>query len=153
MEKICCFSGHRELSPETEEIIFINVLNTIERLYEEGFRIFKAGGAMGFDRVAADAVLALRQKHGDAQLHIYVPCLEQNKYFSKEENEHYLAQLNAADKIMCISEHNTRWCMHQRNRALVDGSDALICYLRKNTGGTAYTVDYAIKQEKRVIRL
>lgn len=153
MKKICCFSGHRDLSPETYEKVFINVLNTIERLYDEGFRIFRAGGAIGFDRVAADAVLSLRQKKGDVELHIYVPCLEQNKFFSKEENEHYLAQINSADKIMTVSQHYTKWCMAARNRALVDGSDALICYLRKNSGGTAYTVDYAIKQEKRVIRL
>lgn len=153
MEKICCFSGHRDLSPETEEIVFVNVLNTIEKLYNEGFRIFRTGGAMGFDRIAADAVLALRQKHSDVQLHIYVPCLEQNKFFSSEENKHYIAQINSADKIMCISEHYTKWCMQQRNRALVDGSDALVCYLRKNSGGTAYTVNYAIKQNKHVIRL
>ena len=128
-------------------------MNTIERLYSEGFHIFRAGGAIGFDRIAADAVLALRQKHSDVQLHIFVPCLEQNKYFSKEENEHYMAQIKGADKIMCISEHYTQWCMHQRNRALVDGAEVLVCYLRKNSGGTAYTVNYAIKHEKRVIRL
>lgn len=139
--------------PEDEEIIFINVLNTIERLYSEGFRIFIAGGAMGFDRIAADAVLALRRKHSDVQLHIYVPCLDQNKYFSDEENEHYLAQINSADKIMCLYKTYTKGCMHERNRAMVNASEALVCYLRKNSGGTAYTVNYAIKKDLHVIRL
>ena len=153
LEKICCFSGHREISPESEEIVFVNVMNTIEKLYNEGFRVFRAGGAIGFDRIAADAVLALRQKHSDVQLHVYIPCLDQNKYFSKEENEHYLAQARAADKVMCLYKTYQKGCMLERNRALVNGADALVCYLRKNTGGTAYTVNYAISNNLRVIRL
>lgn len=153
MEKICCFSGHRSIAPEDEEIVFVNVLNTIEKLYNEGFRIFRTGGAMGFDRIAADAVLALRQKHSDAELHVYMPCLDQNKFFSEAENEHYLAQMRSANKVMCMRKTYTKGCMYERNRALVDGSDALVCYLRKNSGGTAYTVNYAIKQNKHVIRL
>ena len=153
MEKICCFSGHRDLSPETDDIVFINVMNTIERLYDEGFRIFRTGGAVGFDRVAADAVLALRQKHSDVKLHVYIPCLDQNKYFSESENQHYLAQMRSADKVLCMRESYTNGCMHERNRALVDGSDALVCFLRTNSGGTAYTVNYAIENQKRLIRL
>ncbi len=153
LEKICCFSGHRDISPETEEIVFVNVLNTIEKLYEEGYRIFKAGGAIGFDRIAADAVIALRQKHSDVELHVYIPCLDQNKFFSESENEHYLAQMRSANKVMCMRKSYTKGCMYERNRALVDGSDTLICYLRKNSGGTAYTVNYAIEQNKHVIRL
>lgn len=153
MEKICCFSGHRDIYPEIEQEVFINVLNTIERLYDEGFRIFRAGGAVGFDRVAADAVIALRQKHNDVKFHVYIPCLDQNKFFSKEENEHYLAQMRCADKVMCMRKTYQKGCMAERNRALVDGSDALVCYLRKNSGGTAYTVNYATEQNKRLIRL
>lgn len=153
MEKICCFSGHRDISPDIVDEVFTNVLNAIERLYNEGFRVFRAGGAIGFDRIAADAVLALRQKHSDVQLHVYIPCLDQNKFFPSEENEHYLAQMRCADKIMCMHERYQKGCMAERNRALVDGSDALVCYLRKNSGGTAYTVNYAIEKQKRLIRL
>ena len=153
LEKVCCFSGHRDVSPESEEIVFINVMNAIEKLYNEGFRVFRAGGAVGFDRIAADAVLALRQKHSDVQLHIYIPCLDQNKYFSESENEHYLAQARAADTVMCLYKTYQKGCMHERNKALVNGADALVCYLRKNTGGTAYTVNYAISNNLRVIRL
>ena len=37
----------------------------------------------------------------------------------------------------------TSGCMHVRNRHLVDFSSYCICYQTKETGGTAYTVNYA----------
>lgn len=153
MEKICCFTGHRDISPETEQEIFINTLNAIERLYNEGFRIFRAGGAVGFDRIAADAVLALRQKHSDVELHVYIPCLDQNKFFHESENDHYLAQVRSANKVMCMHKTYTKGCMLERNRAMVSGAEVCVAYLRKNSGGTAYTVNYAIENGLRVIRL
>ena len=41
--------------------------------------------------------------------------------------------------------------MYMRNRALVDGSDVVIAYLKHGKGGTAYTCRYAEKQGVRVI--
>ena len=153
LEKICCFTGHRNIDERIMDELFSELYKTIEGLAKQGFRIFRAGGAVGFDRLAADAVLALRQKNPEIELHIFVPCLDQNKFFSKEENEYYMAQINSADKIMCISETYTKDCMLMRNRAMVEGADACICYLRRQSGGTAYTVRYAEKQNCRVIRL
>lgn len=153
MEKICCFTGHRDIPESESEQLFERLYRAIEELADEGFCIFRAGGAVGFDRLAADAVIALRQKRPNIKLYIYVPCLEQNKFFSQEENEHYIAQIKSADKILCISEKYYKGCMQDRNRALVNGSDACICYLRKSVGGTAFTVNYAEKQNCRIIRL
>ena len=44
-------------------------------------------------------------------------------------------------------------CMLARNRHLIGGSAYLICYLREQHGGTAYTVDYANRQGIQIIRL
>ena len=41
--------------------------------------------------------------------------------------------------------------MHKRNRMLVDMSSICICYLTKDTGGTAYTVKYAEKQKLKIL--
>ena len=43
--------------------------------------------------------------------------------------------------------------MHKRNRHLVDNSSVCVSYMTKNTGGTAYTVGYAIKNHVQVINL
>jgi len=41
--------------------------------------------------------------------------------------------------------------MHKRNRHLVDNSSVCVCYLNKENGGTAYTVDYAGKKGLELI--
>ena len=43
--------------------------------------------------------------------------------------------------------------MQVRNRYLVNQSSKCICYLEKNTGGTKYTVDYALSKNLQVINL
>ncbi len=55
--------------------------------------------------------------------------------------------------MVYTSQEYTKGCMFKRNRHLVDNSSVCICYLTKNNGGTAYTVDYAEKQGLEVINL
>lgn len=43
--------------------------------------------------------------------------------------------------------------MHRRNRHLVDNSGVCVCYLTRNSGGTAYTVNYAKKQGVNVFNI
>ena len=58
-----------------------------------------------------------------------------------------------ADKIVYTSKEYTPYCMLKRNRHLVDYSTKCICYLTENKGGTAYTIDYARKQNVSVINI
>ena len=55
----CCFTGHRNISPGTD--LYTTVREEIIKAYRLGYRIFCAGGAMGFDTVAALNTLALRE--------------------------------------------------------------------------------------------
>ena len=41
--------------------------------------------------------------------------------------------------------------MHKRDRHLVDNSSVCVCYLNKENGGTAYTVDYDSKNGLEII--
>ena len=59
--------------------------------------------------------------------------------------------MHSTDKVVWTSEEYIRDCMFKRNRHLVDNSSLCICYLTKNTGGTAYTVRYAKSKGKTVI--
>lgn len=54
---------------------------------------------------------------------------------------------------MYISENYTNDCMHKRNRHLVDFSGYCIAYLNKNSGGTAYTVNYACQNDLEIVNL
>lgn len=58
-----------------------------------------------------------------------------------------------ADKVVYTSKEYTRGCMHKRNRHLVDNSSICIAYLTEQSGGTAYTVDYARKNGLIVINI
>jgi len=153
MGKICCFTGHREIKESDRAALKAALRKNLVFLIEEGYDTFRAGGALGFDMLAAAEVLSLKKEYPHIKLHIFVPCVTQNKYYNKEQNRQYLEQINSADKIFCISQEYYSGCMHRRNRALVDGADICIAYLCKTVGGTAYTVGYAEKNGCRVIRL
>ena len=58
-----------------------------------------------------------------------------------------------SDKVVYTARQYTRGCMFKRNRHLVDNSSVCVCYLTKDSGGTAYTVDYAEKKGLEIINL
>ena len=57
----CCFTGHRNLPIGQEEEIWKRVYARLEPLLEEGVRYFGVGGALGFDTLVAEKLLALRE--------------------------------------------------------------------------------------------
>ena len=142
----CCFTGHRTIPPAVREELTAILDRRLQALYDVGFVEFRAGGAIGFDTLAAERVLALRERHPDCRLVLMLPCRDQSKYWNKAQQAHYDALLEKADRVIYVREHYTPDCMHARNRALVDGSDLCIAYLTENRGGTLYTCSYALKQ-------
>lgn len=152
MAKVCCFTGHRKFFDD-EGRLCAALDKLLRSLIERGYDTFRVGGALGFDMLVADEVLYMKKEYPQIKLHIYTPCLTQNKYYTKEQNERYLAQLNAADKIFCVSKEYYSGCMQKRNRALVDGADFCVAYLRHSGGGTDYTVRYAEQNGVYVERL
>lgn len=148
----CCFTGHRDLGESAGRIASV-LPEVLEALYEEGFRTFFAGGALGFDTLAAKAVLDLRKKHSDVRLELILPCRDQTRHWNKESIRIYEDILSRADKASYISNEYTRYCMYERNRALVDGSDLCIAFCKALEGGSHYTCEYAAKKGVRVINL
>ena len=43
--------------------------------------------------------------------------------------------------------------MHKRNRHLVDNSSVCVCYLNRESGGTAYTVRYAKEKGLEIVNI
>lgn len=138
-----CFTGHRRLEPENISEVVWRLSDRIEDLCRGGKVDFRTGGALGFDTLAALCVLSAKEKFPNARLHLILPCKNQTRGWSDADVEKYEYVLSAADTVTYVSEAYTPYCMHMRNRALVDGSDLCIAYFNKKTGGTAYTVSYA----------
>lgn len=126
---------------------------TIINLIDRGIRFFGAGGALGFDTLAAQTVLRLKKKYSDIKLILVLPCLTQARGWPTEDVEEYERIKAQADKVIYTAQEYTKGCMHKRNRHLVDHSSVCVCYLTKDNGGTAYTVDYAEKRGLEIINL
>lgn len=149
----CCFTGHRALPPEERGAIAYQLEQTVIMLIQAGIRFFGAGGARGFDTLAAQTILKLRRKYPHIKLILVLPCLSQTQGWRDEDIKVYESIKTAADKVTYTSEKYTQGCMHKRNRHLVDHSSICVCYLTEDWGGTAYTVNYAKKQGLKVINL
>ena len=152
--KVACFSGHRRLPQDCEELR-AKLKKEIVGLIERGVVFFGAGGAWGFDMLAEETVLQLKENYPHIKLVLVLPCPpdQQTLKWSAVQRQRYYEILERADKVRILSQQYTRGCMSARNRHLVDGSAYLVCYLREQRGGTAYTVDYAERQGIQIIRL
>ena len=114
---------------------------------------FGAGGALGFDTLAAQAVLKLKERYPDIKLILVLPCKTQTSGWRQTDIDEYERIKAAADKVVYTSEVYYRGCMHKRNRHLVDNSSLCICYLTEDRGGTYYTVNYAKENGLQIINL
>ena len=152
-EKTCCFTGHREIPDSLYPALTKALETTLRQLIRQGVWYFGAGGALGFDTLAASTVLRLREEIPQIRLILVLPCPQQRKYWSEPDQKRYRDIMRRADKVVFLSPNYTRGCMHRRNRHLVDESGVCVAYCVKPSGGTAYTVAYARKKGLPVINL
>lgn len=148
-----CFTGHRDIPADKRKDILRTLARTVGELYLEGYRTFCAGGALGFDTLAAAVVLVLKKKKNDVRLHLVLPCPDQTKGWRQADVDMYEAIKAEADAVTYAAPHYERGCMHTRNRQLVEQSAVCVAYMHKETGGTAYTVSYAKQHGLRVINV
>ncbi|MBQ3817436.1 MAG: DUF1273 family protein [Clostridia bacterium] len=152
-EKTACFTGYRKIPTENLENISSRLEKTLIFYIKRGYRFFGAGGALGFDTLAAETVLKLKSKYPDIKLILVLPCLSQTRGWKEEDVEKYEIIKAKADKVVYTSREYTSGCMFKRNRHLVDNSSLCICYLTENSGGTAYTVSYAEERGLEIINI
>lgn len=149
----CCFTGHRKISEEDTPLVRERLDTVLRQLISEGVRNFYAGGALGFDTLAALAVLTLRKTFPQIRLVLVLPCQNQTRGWSSEDILVYEAIKDRADKVIYTSQHYFSGCMHLRNRYLVDHCGVCVCYLTCLSGGTRYTVDYCRRRGVPVLNL
>lgn len=152
--KVACFSGHRKL-PHNCQQLAADLEAAIVSLIERGVVFFGAGGALGFDMLAEETVLRLKERYPQIRLVLVLPCPpeQQTLKWNADQCSRYYDILGKADKVRVLSDRYTSSCMLDRNRHMVDSSGYLICYLRESTGGTAYTVRYAESRGTEIIRI
>lgn len=149
----CCFTGHRFIEPQEAEKVFIKTKEDISLLASKGVKYFGAGGAIGFDTIAALAVLSVREINPEIKLILVLPCKNQTRFWKQADIDIYKYIKSKADKVKYVSNQYYDGCMQKRNRRLVDCSSYCICYLKNDQSGTAYTVNYAKQQGLKIINI
>ena len=109
--------------------------------------------AMGCDLYFCEAVLALRERHPDVTVEAAIPCPTQADAWPPAQRERYDRLVAACDFETMVSGQYTSTCMLRRDRYLVDHASLLIAAFDGTSGGTRYTVEYALNQGLAIVDL
>lgn len=152
-EWICCFTGHRNMDSATLGALSELLDGVLDRLIADGVTVFRTGGAVGFDTLAALKVIERRTICPSISLELCLPCRNQTDRWGERSRAYYDYILSQADRVEYLFDNYVKGCMLARNRRLVDGSQFCIGYCKTAHSGSAYTLDYAKKKGVRVINL
>lgn len=147
------FTGHRDVYRAEGSEPFGLLCSTLRSFIEKDYKYFISGGALGFDTMAAEAVIRLRSEFPEIKLILMLPCKNQSSAWSAWQKKKHREIMRAADRIIYTSEEYSRECMFVRDRAMADASSVCVAYCNKPRGGTAYTVSYALKKGIAVTNL
>lgn len=152
--EIAAFTGHRSIDSSKIEEVRENVRREIKALYLKGVRIYLCGMALGFDMLAAEEVIALKEKLPSLKLIAVIPFPEQHNRWRWNEKERYKNILAQADDSVLISPKYYDGCYLKRNDYLIGHANNMLAYYNGNPkGGTFYTVRKSRKMERNVINL
>lgn len=150
--KTCFFTGHRYMGADETERIKARVKEEIISAINNGYTHFITGGAIGFDTLAAEQVLLIRETYKDIRLVLYLPCFDQGKNWSEGWRMRFDRILDGADEVYYVSRGQySKGCMKKRNMAMVEASDMCIAFFKNRSGGTAQTIKMAEEKGIRII--
>lgn len=157
----CAFTGHRpkKLPWGTDEgseacrALKRSIADTVEALYEAGFRHFICGMALGADMYFGEAVAALREEREDVTLEAAVPFSGQADRWSAGNRLRYERLLACCDERTVLAPHFTHGCLMERNRYMVDHAAVLVAVFDGSPGGTKNTIAYAGEQGVDIVCL
>lgn len=154
MERTVCFTGHRHIPSEDYGALHALLCQELETQIQNGATCFRTGGALGFDTLAALAVLLLKKRYPQIRLELILPCPSQTKGWKQSDKMLYEQILAQADAHRYVSPSYFTGVLQIRNRALVEGADVCIAYLcNSQGGGTAFTASLAIKKGLEFVNL
>lgn len=121
---------------------------------DSGITDFYTGMAEGTDLWAGKAVLQLRRNNPAIRLHCIIPYADQpfNDKWGMRSQVWYFRIRDAADEVKELSRDYYDGCLLDCNRYMVDHAGTLLAvYNGEYRGGTAATVRYAQKLDRKII--
>lgn len=115
---------------------------SLECLIQEGADSFYLGGYGEFDSLAASVVHKLKNNYPDIKSILVIPYLDKRTQDTRYDQTTYPPLENVPRKH----------CIPQRNRWMIDNADVIVACVSYSGGGSGKTLEYAQKQNKRIIR-
>lgn len=144
-EYSCFFTGHRKLPKNRIDTIKKLLIQKIKYLIEDkGVETFIAGGALGFDTLAARTVTELKEEYPFIKLYLYLPCNDQSRLWSAEDKYEWWMIMTKADGYKYVTDGPyVEGCMQKRNYKMADDAYYGIAYCVLARSGTGMTMHYA----------
>lgn len=145
------FFGHREIrdmsAVEDALMPILRGLITTKEYVE-----FLVGRDGDFDRIVSSTIRKATAKYGNGNTsHILVLPYERADYRdNKAEFEAYYHEVQICHES---AETHPKAAITIRNRAMIEKSDLVICFVEHNSGGAFKAIKYAEKLGKKVVRL
>ena len=155
----CFFTGHRALPEAQKSALLIRLRSVISYLYAKGVTDFHAGGALGFDTLAAMQIIDMKRDHPAMRLILDLPFPGQSRQWTANHKRIYDFILSMADEYHYINEKDpvshaeVRKCLLMRNCAMVHAGQYCIAYFSGAKGGTGYTLAKAEKYGCEIFNL
>ena len=148
------FTGHRFVDASLREHVKKRLKRAVLDAYGNGIRNFISGFAIGFDMMAAEEVVSLKQTHPDITLIAAIPFKGQASRFSFYDRKRYDRLLEVADEVIVLSESYYPRCFLDRDEFMVNNSSKLIGYYDgREKGGTFYTIRKAMAQNIPIVNV
>jgi len=145
----CCFTGHRVIPKAARNAVARGTADTVRSLItEKKVTTFIVGGAIGYDTLAAEILLRIRdEEYPHIRVVLYYPFDGYDSRWTPAQQETGKALLSRYDDVVCTDDENTpvREKYLLRDRRMADASAYCVSYCTRTQGGTAYTIRYALK--------
>ena len=135
--KTCCFTGHRSLSGAEKLKVAVRLRKAIKELVKQGVVFYGAGGALGFDTLAAQTVLDMKKEYPQLRLILVLPCEDQTRGWRSEDIAVYEDIKRRSDTYAAeTAETITRECNAYGIHEDADLAEAYALYRNDTAHGT-----------------
>ena len=145
------FFGHREVERAAEIGSKLDQL-LHDLITQKQYVVFLVGRDGEFDLLVASAIRrAVKQYgYGNTSLILVLPYM---KAEYRDNEQSYLDYYDEVEICADSSEVHYKSAIQVRNRCMVDRLDLVVCCIQHKSGGAYKTVQYAIKNGKRIVYL
>ena len=145
------FFGHREVERSVEmESRLDKLLHDL--INQKEYVEFLIGRDGEFDFLASSVIKRAIRKYSFGNTH-FTLVLPYMKAEYRDNEKNYLDYYDDVDICAESANAHHKSAIHVRNRYMVDRSDLVVCCIQHNSGGAYKTVQYAKKQNCKIINL